>query len=284
VASGDDASTDDASADAIGGDASGDDASDAAIASRCTQTPQRVTCPYQQTSLPYGTGLTRTVLWQVPLGAPPAEGWRVAILFQGSFLGGPLMFSGTAGLPFGPYAEALVIKRLLDHGYAVIAPEVVAGGTTYWDTNIPPYDVAWSTAPDAALMDALFAAIAGGRFGTLDPATLYAAGISSGGYMTSRMAVSYRGRFRALAVSSASYATCGGPACVVPNPLPNDHPPTLFLHGELDPVVPVATMRAYHDRLASQGLETKAVTDPNALHGWIDAAPDAILAWFDAHP
>jgi dienelactone hydrolase len=256
----------------------------APLPSRCTETPQNVTCPYVQTDLPYGSNATRTVLWQVPLGAPPAQGWAVAILFQGSFLGGALMWSGDVNQPFDPHAETLSIKRLLDHGYAVITPEVVAGGTTYWDTNIPPYDVAWSTAPDAGLMDALFTAIAGGTLGQLDSSRLYAAGISSGGYMTSRMAVSYAGRFKALAVHSGSYATCGGPACAIPNPLPADHPPTLFLHGQLDPAVPIATMQAYATQLGAQGIETRVIVDPNALHTWIEAAPDAIYAWFDAHP
>jgi dienelactone hydrolase len=259
-------------------------ASDADAPSQCTQTPQKVTCMYQQLTLTYGSGTTRTVLWQTPLGTAPANGWPVAIVFQGSFLGGTLMWSGDAGVPLGPYAETLTIKQLLDHGYVVITPEVVAGSSTFWDTNIPPYDLDWSIAPDAAMMDALLAAIAGGTFGAADSTRLYAAGVSSGGYMTSRMAVSYAGKFKALAIQSASYATCGGPACVIPSTLPNDHAPTLFLHGQLDPAVPVATMQSYANELMAQGHEVRVVIDPNALHGWIDAAPNEVFAWFDAHP
>ena len=89
----------------------------------------------------------------------------------------------------------------------MLAPEVRLNGSTYWDTNIPPYSFAWTTAPDHDLMVAIFDGIAYRDYGELDESSLYASGISSGGYMTSRMAVSYPGRFKALAINAASYAT-----------------------------------------------------------------------------
>jgi len=67
-----------------------------------------------------------------------------------------------------------------------------------------------------------------GIFGHLNNKNKFATGISSGGCMTSRMAVSYEGEFRALAIAAGSYATCGGILCVIPIFLPRDHPPTLF--------------------------------------------------------
>ena len=100
--------------------------------------------------------------------------------------------------------------------------------------------------------------------------------------MTSRMAVSYRGRFRALAVHSASYATCSA-VCLVPT-LPADHPPTLFLHGLLDPVVPVVTMEPYRTALLRDGRDVKAVINPTASHEWIPEGPKAVTDWFNAHP
>ncbi len=100
--------------------------------------------------------------------------------------------------------------------------------------------------------------------------------------MTSRMAVSYEGRFLALAIESGSYATCGGPLCSVPD-LPSNHPPTLFLHGALDPVVPVGTMYPYRDKLNGMGVPTRTVVNPFFLHGWIPEAPGEVLAWFESH-
>src|SRR5687767_1183792 len=101
--------------------------------------------------------------------------------------------------------------------------------------------------------------------------------------MTSRMALSYPGKFRALAVVSASWATCAGSLCSIPPPLPSDHPPTLFLHGERDDIVPISTMRLYADALTAQKTEIRVVTDPDAGHVWLDVAPVEVPAWFGAH-
>ena len=257
---------------------------DGSSASRCTMTADTVTCPLSTLAVTASPGVTRNVHYQVPLGAPPVAGWPLAILFQGSLFSSALDVQGTKGQPFGAYYQALLIKELLDGGYAVLAPEAHAGGSTFWDTNVPPWDVAWSGAPDDIFMTAIFAAIGSHGFGPLDGARMYATGISSGGYMTSRMAVSYAGRFKSLAIASASYASCSGGLCNVPKPLPVDHPPTLFLHGQQDNVVPIATMESYRDELASEGHAVKAIIDPTAGHEWIAAAPDAVLAWFDASP
>ena len=101
--------------------------------------------------------------------------------------------------------------------------------------------------------------------------------------MTSRMAQAYPGRFRALAVVSASWATCSGALCSVPAALPSEHPPTLFLHGERDDVVPISTMRRYADALRAQGTQTRVVTDAEAGHVWLDVAPLEVPAWFSGH-
>jgi dienelactone hydrolase len=180
------------------------------------------------------------------------------------------------------YYQALTVARLLDAGYAVITPEANADGSGYYDTNIPPYSTAWETAPDHQLMLGVFAGIEAGNFGALDASSLFAMGFSSGGYMTSRMAVSYPGRFRSLAIQSASYATCGGSLCTVPATLPADHPPTLFLHGALDTFVPVSTMSLYETALRTQGITTRVVIDSARAHEWLPVAPDEVVAWFDA--
>ncbi|MEM9188518.1 MAG: plasmid partitioning protein [Myxococcota bacterium] len=259
---------------------------DPSLGSRCTQTPTEIRCPRETMQIRTGlTALTaRDVHYQLPLGEPPPDGFPVAIMFQGSLFSAGFNWLGFKPGPFGVYNQANVLKSLLDAGYAVITPEARLEGSTFWDTNIPPYSVAWEQSGDHRLMVRLFAAIENGDFGPLDARRLYATGISSGGYMTSRMAVSYAGRFRALAVHSGSYATCGGAACLVPRDLPNDHPPTLFLHGVLDAVVPIFTMEAYRDRLADQGIEVDVVTVTAAGHEWIDPAPESIVDWFRRYP
>src|SRR5689334_14227169 len=110
---------------------------------------------------------------------------------------------------------------------------------------------------------------------------MHATGISSGGYMTSRMAISYTPYFRSLVIESASYCICSGALCYIPDDLPTNHPPTLFLHGELDPVVPVFTMWMYEERLDSMDIPTAAIVSDLATHQWIEEAPDAVYQWFE---
>jgi predicted esterase len=70
----------------------------------------------------------------------------------------------------------------------------------------------------------------------------------------------------------------------VPTPLPANHPPTLFLHGDADTVVPMSSLQPYVDALTSKGHEVKLVTDADAGHEWLRAGPNAIPSWFDSHP
>ncbi len=251
----------------------------ASLTSRCQATSSSVICSKRELSLP-ALLVSRTVTYEVPLGTPPASGWPVVLFFQGSFVAGSQMFAADRSDLFGKYQATLTIQALLDAGYAVLAPDALVGGATFWQTNIPPWSLLWNTSSDHAFMTSILQAIRGGSFGALDPDRLYATGISSGGFMTSRMAVSYRGRFRALAVHSASYATCSA-VCLVPT-LPADHPPTLFLHGLLDPVVPVVTMEPYRTALLRDGRDVKAVINPTASHEWIPEGPKAVTDWFNA--
>ena len=255
---------------------------DASPASRCQIGPTEIVCEHDSMPLNDSTA-DRDIAYEVPLGVAPPAGWPTVIYYQGSFVSGTSAFAAQVGSPFGEYNLTLTIKALLDNGYAVIAPNAAMMGSTFWETNVPPYSTSWPGSPDDVLVTHLLAAIASGTFGTLDPSRLYAMGISSGGFMTSRMAVSYPGVFRALVDHSGSYATCSA-ICVVPTPLPADHPPVLFLHGDADTVVPTSAVQPYLDALQAQGIETQLVTDPNAGHEWLAAGPTSIPAWLTLHP
>lgn len=261
----------------------GDTTSNASLSSGlgaedCTESASWVSCPHHTTLINL-----RTVHWQVPAGTPPEGGWPTVVMFQGSLATALLSWQAADWFPAGAYHQTLVIKRLLDHGFAVITPEARLAGLTFWDTNVPGLANHWELAGDHRLMLAIFDAIDDGAFGELRGTRLYATGISSGGYMTSRMTVSYPERFAAIGVMAGSYATCLGPFCDIPA-LDPDHAPTLILHGEADFTVPFSTAERYRDRLAEAGIEHAVVTNPTAGHEWISAAPDAILDWFQAHP
>lgn len=253
-------------------------------ASRCSATTDTVTCTSHEITIEVSS-IGRRVTYEVPEGTPPAGGWPAVLYFQGSFVPGHTAFQAKLADPFGMFRLTLTIKELLDRGYAVISPDALSDGKTYWQTNVPPWSTNWTSSTDHAFVLSIFDEITKGTFGPLDASHLYAMGISSGGFMTSRMAMNYAGKFRALAVHSAGYATCSASvaACSMPKPLPNDHPPTLFLHGQADATVPVGVMEMYRDELAKEGRDVDTVLDPNAGHEWLASGPTKIADWFDAH-
>ncbi|MEZ4294603.1 MAG: prolyl oligopeptidase family serine peptidase [Polyangiaceae bacterium] len=248
---------------------------------RCTEADGELVCAHATLAFKGGAfeSSTREVHFMHPTGDPPEGGFPVALLFQGSFYSAEGMWQSKEGDDFGGYHETELVRALLDKGFAVITPETRLDGGSFWDTNVVGFSSNWESSEDHALMVALFAAITEGKLGPLDEGRLFAAGISSGGYMTSRMAVSYSGKLQRLAIQSASYATCSGALCIIPD-LPADHPPTLFLHGEQDLIVPIETMRDYADKLEKQGTEVKRIEDPDAGHEWLATAPAEIPEWF----
>ena len=85
--------------------------------------------------------------------------------------------------------------------------------------------------------------------------------------MTSRMAVNYPGMFRALA--SALRVLCHL-QCGLRRPrAAGRSSPTLFLHGLLDPIVPLPTMEAYRNALQRDGHEVETVLSKTASHQWL---------------
>lgn len=259
-------------------DANGDGTN---ASSACTITADNAICHTNPiVSVAYGS-TSRRVWWATPTGAMPSGGWPAVVLYQGTNGGPSLTWDTSVGkqTAFGAYYQVALVAALLDAGFTVIQPEALNG--TYWYTNVPATN--YATSPDGQFIPKLLTAIGDGTFGPVDQTRLYATGISSGGYMTSRMAVSYGGAFRALAIASGSYATCLGSSCTVPSVLPADHPPTLFLHGEMDTTVPIATAHDYDTKLQANGKVTKFVADPNASHEWLSVAPTEVTAWFTAH-
>jgi poly(3-hydroxybutyrate) depolymerase len=252
---------------------------DGAFASRCTETATEVSCTYETATF-QALAVQRALRYQTPLGTPPPDGWPVVFYFQGSLVSAENAFHATRDAPLGQFQLTRTIKSLLDRGYAVIAPDALVD--LAWQTNVPPFSVTWSTTSDHAFLLSIFAGIGDGMPGPIDSTRMYAMGISSGGYMTSRMAVSYPGRFRALVVHSASYATCGL-TCIIPAVLPIDHPPTLFVHGANDSIVPIAQMKLYRDALAQHGHVVATLVDEAAGHEWIASSIPAIDTWFDTH-
>lgn len=238
---------------------------------------KRIHCPRQEMKLFPKTKNQRTVLWQLPEGTPPAKGWPAVLLSQGSWF--PVEFSRPSYLPFGGFNEVKLIRELLDNGYAVVAPRATLN--VGWITNMPHGE--YEKTADYAVLKEVIRLMKSGGFGKIDGDSLYATGISSGGYNTSRLVLTFPDTFKAIAIQSGSYANCLGPLCEMPESVPRNHPPTLFLHGQKDIAVPVGTAKEFHSLLKKEGIETEMIIDPEAMHAWIDAAPVSILDWFRRH-
>jgi len=229
-----------------------------------------LSCPFKKTKV-----LNRTVLYSVPEGKVPAMGWPTVILFQGSYF--PVKFSRHKKLPMGGFREILLIENLLKNGFAVIAPKALKG--LFWETNIPA--IKYKKGLDHKFVDKIYSYIKLKKLGPLSAENIFATGISSGGYMTSRMHLSHKHiPFKAFAIQSASYAKCAGIACSMPESVSKSHPPTLFLHGAKDIAVPLKTMLPFYSLLKNEGVEVKKIVDSKARHEWMKEAPFAITAWF----
>jgi hypothetical protein len=241
--------------------------------SRCTVTDTSVDCTREESTVG-----GRPVYWQVPLGAAPAAGWPAVVLFQPSLAAPSGTWSGNTSAPLGAFNYLRLEALLLDNGFALITPTADAGGE-WWDTNFPNYD----TSGDATFIPVLLQSISAGTFGPVNPARLYAAGWSSGGFMTSRMAISYPGKFAALAIHSGGYATCST-VCPGPIPaLPSNHPPTLMLHGAQDVAVPVGVDEEYYNALVANGTQAEIVVNPATMHDFLPIAPEEFTCWFLQH-
>ncbi len=261
-------------------------------------------CTHQKRYNYYWCGFAyvpRAVRWQVPEGTPPPGGWPVAFYYAGTQ---PTdlkhAFDRDLGEPFGMGYEPQIIHELLDDPYMtgkkyavfVADPPSSAGWVQAWHTNLV---VPYSASCDAQFFPDFFGEIKSGSYGAASQYNMnrrYAYGASSGGFNSSRMAVTYNNgggtgnanTWKALGIVAASYATCSYSCGSIPT-LPANHPPTKFWHGQNDPLVPLTTMLAYYNKLAVGGFTTQKIEHPGGHAFTADAiGASGIKSWFDLHP
>ena len=272
-----------------------------AQAARCTQNANGWSCTHNHRYNYYWCGgyyIPRAVRWQVPEGTPPAGGWPVAFYYAGTQ---PAdynhAFDRDYGEAFGLEYEPQIIRELLDDPYltgkkyAVIVadPPATSGSWQYWHTNVVnPY----SYSCDSVFFPDFFGEIKSGSYGAASQYNMnkrYAYGISSGGFNSSRMAVTFNSgsgnanTWKALGIVAASYATCSYSCGSIPA-LPANHPPTKFWHGQNDGIVPISTMYAYFNKLIQGGFTTTKLEHPNGHQLTVDnLGASGIKAWFDQY-
>ena len=71
------------------------------------------------------------------------------------------------------------------------------------------------------------------------------------------------------------------------NFISSDDAPTLIIHGDQDPGVPILEGESMHQGLLKAGVESKFVTIPGAGHGFegkdADLALTEAMSWFEEH-
>ncbi|MEI9895307.1 MAG: alpha/beta hydrolase [Chthoniobacter sp.] len=62
-------------------------------------------------------------------------------------------------------------------------------------------------------------------------------------------------------------------------------PPTLIIHGDADPRVPIQQSQSFVQKATEAGATARLIVKPGAAHGWPNQGPDmAVLAdWFDQY-
>lgn len=264
---------------------------------------------------------------KIPSGTRPAAGWPTVVMFQGSFF--RTTFSATtddySSTKFGARYQVELVQNLLSGGYAVLAIDAPFG--TYYKTNngCTNGDAGWLNCDEHAAMQDILTDMASGAYGhTLNVGKLYATGISSGGFMTSRFQRHYDGQtyagrvtdIKAVAIQSAGWATCHALCSPSYGPGYNsaDMPgsgwlgygdgqhantvPTLFLQGAGDSIVPNFVSNLYYNKIkqVKGDAHVRQVVEQttNCAHGlangkcgqhqWIAASSAEIRGWFDTHP
>lgn len=64
-----------------------------------------------------------------------------------------------------------------------------------------------------------------------------------------------------------------------------DTPPTLIIHGDADPLVPIEQSRRFIDKMQHLKIPAKLIVRPGKGHGWPDmnADKEVLFDWFDEH-
>jgi acetyl esterase/lipase len=64
-----------------------------------------------------------------------------------------------------------------------------------------------------------------------------------------------------------------------------DDPPTLIIHGDKDPLVPLQQSESFIEKLKAAGVEGKLIVKKGAGHGWPDMGKDLeqFIEWFDRY-
>lgn len=224
----------------------------------------------------------RKVYLALPPGKSPEKGWPVAILLHGR--------GQTAGAWFGKGLlsrgdQKLFPPLILNAGIVVMAPEALepfGKGVKQWDFfhRKPEHS------GDLAFFQNFFQWMEGNRKITFDFSKVYAIGISSGGFMASRLGQVYPEKWAALVVIAAGNADSFPQIPTFPldskalsNEISFQHPPTLIIHGDKDRIVPFVYGERYFQDLKQAGVKAEMLVVPEGGHQWPTQFHERMIKW-----
>ncbi|MFH1838132.1 MAG: alpha/beta fold hydrolase [Candidatus Kuenenbacteria bacterium] len=203
------------------------------------------------------------------------------------------------------------VKKALSKGYAVIAPDSETPNYSNCTKNTKQwyYEKDWQNSSDYTFFNEIIPWI--NNQNIFNSNRVYATGISSGGFMSSRLARFFgTPKIKAIAVRSAGDAdsithkdrsdmklcsygnntfpkSCGPIFNDVNLLINTNHSPTLIIHGSKDGTVPIESANHYYDELISAKI---AITKKVKLFGchtwfnaWLNDYDQEILNWFDKY-
>jgi len=191
-------------------------------------------------------------------------------------------------LPLNPWnvEQNMFLRDAIDKGYLVVAPDSIRPyiiGPRAWDSFTK--DV--SENKDLQFILDIIDWLNNSNL-PVDVNNVFGAGFSSGGFMCSRIGYCLGSNFNALAVHSGVNAesvkiTLLGPVfdCESDLNLPSNHPPTVIIHGEKDPIVPMNCAIHFYNELLRHEIPAEILIDSDGEHIWLSDFNDEILDWFD---
>lgn len=225
----------------------------------------------------------RFFLYQKPASSSPENGYPVIFVFHGA-----IQHAFSWFLPINPWnkQQNMFVKDALEKGFFVIAPESQRPfiiGPRAWDS----FRKDISDNKDLRFIQNIIDYLNSSNL-PVDMNNIFAAGFSSGGFMCSRIGYSLGSQFNALSVHSGVNAesikiTIFGPVfdCETNLDLPETHPPTIIVHGEKDPIVPVECTIHFYNELVRLGIDADILIDPDGEHIWLSQFNNQILGWFE---
>jgi poly(3-hydroxybutyrate) depolymerase len=228
---------------------------------------------------------TRFLLYKQPSTTPPENGFPILFILHGAVQHAFAWF-----FPFNPWTKQqnMFLKDAIDEDFFVVAPESRRPfliGPRSWDC----FEEDISKNKDLQFIENIIEWLNTSNL-PVDTDNIFAAGFSSGAFMCSRIGYAMGEKFNALAVHSGVNCesikiTIFGPVfdCESSLDLPDNHPPTIIVHGEKDSFVPFECANHFYNELVRFGIEANITTDPEGGHTWLSQFNNEILDFFKSY-